>query len=114
MEGGSNYWYLITDYVFPEGVSYVDFKEGGKHAEDEYWHPSQLIPFVDGCSLLIRDAEDEDGPEFVLGRAAITQGVEAMKANYPKHWDDFVNENDDADTGDVFLQCCLFGELVYG
>jgi hypothetical protein len=25
-----------------------------------------------------------------------------------------LNENDDADTGDVFLQLCLFGEVVYG
>ncbi len=27
---------------------------------------------------------------------------------------DMLAENDDATTGDVFLQCALFGELVFG
>jgi len=25
-----------------------------------------------------------------------------------------LSDNDDDGTGDVFLQCCLFGEIVYG
>ena len=24
------------------------------------------------------------------------------------------NENDDADTADVFLQCCIVGDVIYG
>jgi hypothetical protein len=32
----------------------------------------------------------------------------------PRHFADVLNENDDAGTGDVFLQCCLFGEIIFG
>jgi hypothetical protein len=45
--------------------------------------------------------------------AAIKSGLKVMAEKYPHHWQDFVSENDDAITGDVFLQCCLFGEIVY-
>jgi hypothetical protein len=27
---------------------------------------------------------------------------------FPKHWRDFISENEDAATGGVFLQCRLF------
>jgi hypothetical protein len=37
-----------------------------------------------------------------------------MAADYPRHFADLVNENDDADTGDAFVQCCVFGEVIYG
>lgn len=36
------------------------------------------------------------------------------------HFDDFssfaeiLDDNADANTGDVFLQCCLFGDVIYG
>jgi pimeloyl-ACP methyl ester carboxylesterase len=32
----------------------------------------------------------------------------------PEHWADFLTENEDAETGDVFVQLCLLGEVVYG
>jgi hypothetical protein len=37
-----------------------------------------------------------------------------MAREYGRHFSDMIAENDDATTADVFLQCCLFGELVYG
>jgi len=37
-----------------------------------------------------------------------------MAEKYPRHFHNFLEENDDAETGDVFIQCCLFGEIVYG
>jgi hypothetical protein len=37
-----------------------------------------------------------------------------MAREAPQHFADFLNENDDADTGDVFVQCCLLGEIRYG
>ena len=32
----------------------------------------------------------------------------------PRHLADFMSESDDASTGDVFLQLCIFGSVVYG
>jgi hypothetical protein len=37
-----------------------------------------------------------------------------MAEKEPRHFGDFMGENDDATTSDVFLQLCLFGEVVYG
>jgi hypothetical protein len=44
----------------------------------------------------------------------VTKGLEIMATKYARHFADLVSENDDADTHDVFLQCALFGEVVYG
>ena len=37
-----------------------------------------------------------------------------MADKHKRHFDDMVSENGDADTADVFLQCCALKELVYG
>ena len=37
-----------------------------------------------------------------------------MHQKYPNHYENFISENDDAETSDVALQLALFKELVYG
>lgn len=44
----------------------------------------------------------------------IRKGLEIMRDNYPRHFADLVEENDDLITGDVWLQCAVFGEVIYG
>ena len=108
-EGGSNYWYMIEDYVEPEVVA----KPWG---EEEY-HPSYIsYPFSKGGAVIISDLEDEDGEHFTLDHAAIVRGkkIFATDERYSHHYADALKENDDAITGDVFLQLCLFGEVIYG
>lgn len=115
LEGGSNYWYMIENHEFSEGVTREDFREGGRFTDpNEYWHPDQLIPFHPGCTVIFSVPEDEDGKRYHLNLEAIQKGLEVMAEKYPKHFADLLQENDDGDTGDVFLQCCLFGEIVYG
>ena len=115
-EGGSNYWYVIDSYNLGEtGLKISDFAEDGKMQDpDNYYHYCQLIPFVPGCSLVIADSEDDDKKEYTLDRAALIRGLSVMATKYPKHFADFMVEDDDATTGDVYLQCCLFGEAIYG
>ena len=63
--------------------------------------PYDLTPGVDGiCS------------RYILDRAKIAAGL-ALLAETP-HWGDFMDESEDSTTGDVFLQLCLFGEVVFG
>jgi hypothetical protein len=117
LEGGSNYWYCISDYRFPEGVSYEDFQEGGQFTLDEYYHPTQLIPFHEGCEMVFIDVDTQDEPEreeFVLNKEALQRGLQVMADEYPKHFADATGEDWDAITADVYLQCCLFGKIVYG
>lgn len=48
----------------------------------------------------------------------IKAGLKIMAEKYPKHFGDALgvgsDYNSDADTGDVFLQCALLGEVIYG
>jgi hypothetical protein len=100
-EGGSNYW-----------IEKVNILRRPECAE--YWHES---PVTDGV-LEVIVSEDEPiegkGKKFLLDRAKLQSGLDAMAKLYPRHFADFISENDDATTGDVFLQCCLFGEAIFG
>ncbi len=75
-------------------------------------------PLNKGGSIVIKIAGDEDdkdnGKEYTLDLKEIKYGLTCMSKRYPSHYGDFLNENEDATTGDVFLQCCLFGEIIYG
>lgn len=119
-EGGANYWYTGLDYELPEGVSIDEFGEGGsRQTKGDYWHWCQLIPLVDeeGFALTLRDKLDEDDKNdspYRITRESIEKGMKIFAAEYPQHFSDFINQNDDAITGDVFLQCVVFGEAIYG
>lgn len=101
LEGGSNYWYEITAFNYPNGLT-----------KDDLEYPHLELPFRGG-SLSISDIEDGE-PCGELNREACERGLQVMADKYPKHYADFLGENEDAETGDVFLQCALLGEIVYG
>jgi len=107
-EGGSNYWYMINTVVKPM----IEAKPWG----DEYTPTYISYPFSAGGSIIIGDIEDEDGEEFVLDKKAIARGKRIMSTDerYSHYYADILKENDDAETGDAFLQLCLFGEVIYG
>ena len=73
------------------------------------------------CDLYDDDAEDFDGngefPESAKHRitiADVEKGLKLMQEQYPRHYADLVEENDDAITGDVWLQLTVFGDVIYG
>jgi hypothetical protein len=115
-EGGSNYWYRIEKFVPPPGgVSYSwgQGLGGGKI----FRHIS--YPLSEGGGLFVTDIPDGDEGELprkgkLLDLNALRSGLAVMANGYPRHYADVLTENDDATTGDVFLQCCLFGRVVYG
>ena len=49
-----------------------------------------------------------------LDLKSLGDGLNVMATNYPRHFADFVNQAADSLTADVFLQCCLFGDLICG
>jgi len=70
-------------------------------------------PLNDGGWLaLVRKGLTSDGRRLDL--ESIGDGLNVMAMNYPRHFADFLNEAADAITADAFLQCCLFGALIYG
>lgn len=66
-----------------------------------------------GGDVTLIEHEDE-AKRHVLDKAALERGIQAMAEKFPSHFSDFMNENDDAITGDVFVQCCVFGDTIYG
>ncbi len=108
LEGGSNYWYQIEEKREPP---VWEFDSEPKPTKG---HWAQDYPLNIGGALIISDMEDEEHGKMKLDLEAIKKGLEKMSEAYPAHFADFVGENHDATTADVFLQCCLFGEVIYG
>ena len=108
-EGGSNYWYIITGHTKPA----VEVKPWGA---DEYTPKYISYPFSEGGAILISDMEDDESDTHTLNMEAIEHGANILSTDphYSHHYADVVSENIDANTGDVFLQLCLFGEVIYG
>lgn len=44
----------------------------------------------------------------------VRKGLELMRDQYPRHYADLVEENDDLITGDVWLQLAVFQDVIYG
>jgi hypothetical protein len=71
------------------------------------------LPFIENCGLMIADSEC-DMETKLLNREAMEKGLSIMAKKYPLNFNKFMTENDDAETGDVFLQCALYGEIIFG
>lgn len=69
-------------------------------------------PLNEGGSIGIVSTEPSSDV-FRLDLRSIRRGLEDLATKYPRHFADLVNENTDAITANVLLQCCLFGELIY-
>lgn len=93
LEGGCNYW---VSRVVPVYNTHKDY------SQPECYH-SKMRPRV----FIV------DEQPYELDWGAIHRGLSVMATNFPAHFADIISDNEDAITGDVFLQCCLFGDVVY-
>lgn len=123
-EGGVGYWCTIVDFETPEEV----FPILDRGHKDPKTYPHNEFPLLpEGtviCQVCIDANVDENGycvddtgerlPMLKLDREAIARGLQVMADKYPHHMRDFLDEKEDSETGDVFIQCCLLGEVVYG
>jgi len=114
-------WVKVADARVRDGLSIKDFFEGGKMQDpDDYWHWTQLVPLVEGCALVLElhektkcwDGEVRDRVELDL--AAIQRGTQVMADKYPNYFVELFDHGGDAVSGDVFAQCCVFGDVIYG
>lgn len=99
-EGGSNHWI--------HEVRPVELATGVPH-NPWYGHYS-----VFGGDFLIIILAVEDDTQWQLKPDNVRQGLTLMAEKYPDHFKDLIEDNGDAATADVFLQLCLFEEVVYG
>lgn len=114
-EGGTTYWARVKARNCPERAPFRVFA-ADKRPGDGFAHGSLYLAEypVNGGSLVIED-QFGDGYSGCLDFAALQRGLALMGTQpHARHLADFLAGNDDATTGDVFLQLCLFGELIYG
>lgn len=110
-EGGSNYWYRIEQYIAPPADNLYKWDTDTVYRRVQY-------PMSVGGALVISDAmatEQDNVSTGRLDRESIARGLQLFAQGFNvQHFGNWMAERDDAETGDVFLQLCLFGEVVYG
>ena len=109
LEGGSNYWYYLSD----EATKLI--RDAVPKSEDTYLSTAILKAIERGVEVPINDAEDEDE---VIGTISLkTMQDRLQKLSRSANSDALmahIKEEGDADTADVVLQYLAFGEIVYG
>ncbi len=71
-----------------------------------------LVSLNEGAALVVQDIER--GNTYELTLESCLRGWQVLHDSYPKQWAAAMAEDGDAETGDIYLQCCLFGEVIYG
>lgn len=102
-EGGSNYW-----------IESVEMK-GSYDLEqrpNKYYPSYALAPFIGG-ELAIHVRTGLTTEKHVLNLDNIEQGIKLIRVKEPNHYANWVRQDDDAETSDVFLQLCLFKSIRY-
>lgn len=124
--GYVNYWCVVVGFDKPKSPTVWMERADDGELRDPKEKPHCLYdwPLSEGGAILIAELDDweECGRDpgkvktYRIDRATIQKGLLAMQEKSPRHMADFLSENSDADTGDVFLQyCCGFPEGVrYG
>lgn len=124
IEGGINYWAQIdaAKNVYPAGSTKQDFREGGKmqpkrsDGSEDYFHWAELLPTTPGGAIFLKDVsgEFEEGEEYRLDLPSLQKGLSIVKHKYPKVYKNIMEDNYDADDGDILVQTAIFGEQIYG
>jgi hypothetical protein len=106
-EGGSNY-FLQSAALMKADV----------HPTRRPWYSCPEV-FEKSFEIELGYDDPSEYEGFGNGRKTITEadvrsGLDVMRRDHPKQFAKVMSGDGDADTADVFLQCCLFGKVVYG
>lgn len=112
VEGGIGYWCPRQEFQYLEPEAWEPVMDEGEE-KPERWHCYDY-PLLPGGAVTFFAEEDAPRRECVLNLETIATGLRVMADKYPWHFANFINDNYDAETGDVFVQCCVFGDIIYG
>jgi uncharacterized membrane protein len=106
LEGGSNSWAVIEKYADRK----KDKANGCKYISDY---------IMKGSGLMISNGveEREDSKDFKktwVNRLSIECALQTLATKYPNTFNDIITDNADAITGDMLLQICVLGDVIYG
>ena len=97
-------WFRVVEVIEPPTLRFRSIEHLSLRMVD--------YPLNEGGSIGIVSSEPASDV-FRLDLKSIGRGLDDLATKYPRHFADLVNENTDAITANVLLQCCLFGELIY-
>ncbi|MCA1379484.1 hypothetical protein I6F34_01445 [Bradyrhizobium sp. BRP05] len=99
IEGGSGYWMNKFWPVDPIKTSVVP------------WYDDETI--WAGDFKIKVDVDEDEGEHFFMPES-LRKGLQWLADNHLWRIEQIVEETGDAETADVFIQACLFGDIVYG
>ena len=114
LEGGSNYWYAINEVDrthFVAGDPFVDNLTRSFELSPKY-----ELTIYDLESVEYEDDEDE-GTMDKLGTLTLDSMAEAlsfMAEYYPEQFGRIMDMSCDAEDADIFFQCAVMGEIIFG
>jgi hypothetical protein len=110
LEGGSNYWYYLSEKAV------ADIRKAVSKSEEQFLAVAMLKAIIDhDVKVPINDADNEDEVVGVITRALIEPRLQ-MLADSDSKWalEAHLQGQGDADSADVVFQYLAMGELVYG
>lgn len=111
--GATNYWARRANVNLPEGF---DLSKIPWLKSSNSWSQIRRVyiaPLVEEGSVVLFD-NDKEGKTYTLNLESIRRGVQVMSSKFRSHWMDFRTGNSNGNTGDVFVQCCVIGDVIYG
>ena len=109
MEGGISYWAEVVGYEHPEPYDLRDYFSD-EWSSKLYKHIH--FPLLPGGAVILRDKEEDK--HYKLDLESLLNGMRILANKYPSHYANFLNDDFDAFTGDVFIQCAVLGDIIYG
>ena len=100
LEGGVGYWLESFKPV-----------KGKERVTVEPWYDDEKFWAED---FLVEAKVIDESKKYQLTPDSIKKGLQYLVNHHAWRIDQILKENGDAETADVFLQACLFEDIVYG
>lgn len=109
IEGGSNYWYFLSD----EAVRLI--RKAVPKEEEPCLSVATFKAVMKGVEVPIHDVEDEEEQIGLISLETMSDRLSKLATSDDK-WilQVHMNEEGDADSADVVFQYLALGEVVYG
>jgi len=110
LEGGSNYWYFLSEDTYKKIRNAVSKKD------EPYLAIAMLKAVLDhGVEVTIHDAENEEDEIGWISKETMQERLQDLY-NSENRWaiERHINEEGDADSADVVFQYLAMGEAIYG
>lgn len=110
LEGGSNYWYFLSDDAIAK------IRRAVPQSEDPYLSTAILKAILDhDVKVAVNDADDEENVVGVITKSTMQARLQMLADSDLKFaLDAHLREEGDAGTADIVFQYLAMGEVIYG